>query len=205
MNTQLSQTLIGIVLMGSAVCMTDVSMAVEFKPPNDSAPKTSVGGGVRGNVQFALPQGGTPQSSVGGGTRGDVQFAVPGQSNAPKNSVGGGTRGDVQFGLPGQSSAPKTSVGGGTRGVDLPLTAILPPTELGRTVSGRPTVFAYLPPMGTTDGFFSLQDESGQSHYHSLIKVPESGGVLSVTLPESAPEIEIGKNYLWYFAPIESG
>jgi len=180
-----------------------ILISVEFKLPKDAAPRTSVGGGTRGNVQFALPGGSTPRTSVGGGTRGDVQFTLPGGS-APRTSVGGGTRGDVQFTLP-ATSAPRTSVGGGTRGETIPLTALLPPTQQGRTVSSHPTIFAYLPPIGAEEVFFSLQDEAGNSHYSATLKVPPDGGVVSVTLPPKTPDLVIDKNYLWYFAPIEPG
>ncbi len=180
---------------------------VQFALPGQSAaPDTSVGGGVRGDVQFALPgQSATPDTSVGGGVRGDVQFALPGQSATPDTSVGGGVRGDVQFALPGQSAAPDTSVGGGVRGKQIPLTALVPDTKYGRTVSARPTIFAYLPYIGAQEVFFSIQDEDGNSHYHTILQVPPTGAVISVTLPKSAPELELGKNYLWYFAPIEPG
>ncbi|MGK7894657.1 MAG: DUF928 domain-containing protein, partial [Xenococcus sp. (in: cyanobacteria)] len=127
----------------------------------------------------------------------------PGQAATPNTSVGGGVRGDVQFALPGQAATPNTSVGGGVRGKQIPLTALVPSTQHGRTISARPTIFAYLPPIGAEEVFFSIQDEAGNSHYYTMLKVPAQGGLISVTLPESAPELELSKNYLWYFAPIE--
>ncbi|WP_414546461.1 DUF928 domain-containing protein, partial [Nostoc sp. CCY0012] len=113
-------------------------------------------------------------------------------------------RGDVQFALPG-GSTPRTSVGGGTRGKTPPLTALVPPTKHGRTVSARPTIFAYLPPIGAETVFFSLQDEDGNPHYSTILKVSPDGGVVSITLPPTAPALVMDKNYLWYFAPIEPG
>jgi hypothetical protein len=180
---------------------------VQFAVPEQSStPKTSVGAGVRGDVQFALPeQSSTPSTTVGAGVRGDVQFALPEQSSTPNTTVGAGVRGDVQFALPEQSSTPNTTVGAGVRGKGIPLTALLPSTNHGRTSSARPTILAYLPPLGVQEVFFSIQDEAGNSHYHSRLKVPVTGGVITVTLPDSAHELELGQNYLWYFAPIESG
>jgi Domain of Unknown Function (DUF928) len=35
--------------------------------------------------------------------------------------------------------------------------------------------------------------------------VPPEGGTIAITLPPEAPALPIGKNYLWYFAPIEPG
>ena len=134
-----------------------------------------------------------------------LQFTLPEQASTPNTSIGGGVRGDVQFALPEQAPTPNTSIGGGVRGKQIPLTALVPTTKHGRTVSARPTIFAYLPPIGAEEVFFSIQDEAGNSHYHTMLKVPAQGGVISVTLTDSAPELELSKNYLWYFAPIEPG
>ncbi|AOY81034.1 DUF928 domain-containing protein [Moorena producens JHB] len=178
---------------------------VEFDLPGDSAsPRTSIGGGSRGDVEFDLPgDSASPRTSIGGGSRGDVEFDLPGDSARPRTSIGGGSRGDVEFDLPGDSARPRTSIGGGSRGSKLPLTALLPPTKHGYTVSPRPTLFVYMPPLGATEVFFSLQDEQGNSHYHTTLKSSGQEGVISITLPEAAPELKIGQNYLWYLAPIE--
>ena len=111
----------------------------------------------------------------------------------------------MEFALPGKDATPNTNAGTGVRGTQIPLTAIVPNTKHGRTISARPTIFAYLPPIGAQEVFFSIQDEEGNPHYHTMLKVPASGGVISVALPESAAELELSKNYLWYFAPIEPG
>jgi hypothetical protein len=96
-------------------------------------------------------------------------------------------------------------MGGGVRGEVAPLTALVPPTKYGLTVSERPTIYAYLPPIGAQKVFFSLQDEEGNPHYHTTLEVAGDGGVLSITLPAKAAALELGKNYLWYLAPIEPG
>jgi hypothetical protein len=178
---------------------------VQFALPGGSgAPRTSVGGGVRGETQFTLPSGGAPRTSVGGGVRGDTQFTLP-SGGAPRTSVGGGVRGDTQFTLP-SNGAPRSSVGGGVRGENLPqLTALVPPTQQGNTISARPTIFVYVPPIGAQEVFFSVQDEEGNSFYHTTLNVPPEGGTMAISLPADAPELEIGKNYLWYFAPLAPG
>ncbi|MGJ5633189.1 hypothetical protein, partial [Nostoc sp. CALU 1950] len=75
-----NSTLASLLPQENPTVTNQVLISVEFKLPKDAAPKTSVGGGVRGQVQFALPGGSAPRTSVGGGTRGDVQFALPGGS-----------------------------------------------------------------------------------------------------------------------------
>lgn len=132
-----------------------------------------------------------------------IQFDAPGDV-VPKTSVGGGVRGQIEFEAPGDAT-PNNSVSGGVRSDSsseaLPL---LPPSKYGRTVSARPTFFVYLPQTNSKEIFFSLQDEQGESHYQTILKVSGKGGIVSVTLPKEAPELEIGKNYLWFFAPLQA-
>ena len=180
---------------------------VEFAfPDQEVIPRASVGSGVRGNVEFALPnQEANPQTNVGSGVRGDVEFSFPDQGLIPQTNLGSGVRGDVEFLLPSKETTPKTSVGNGVRGQEIPLTALVPKTKHGRTVSTHPTIFAYLPSIGAQEVFFSIQDEAGNSHYYTRFQVPSTGGIISIKLPKSLPDLELRKNYLWYFAPLEPG
>ena len=179
----LSRSLLSATLTSGLLLTTGLNYstpALEFKPPGDSAPPSSVGGGARGNVQFATPGDRAPSNSTGGGSRGDVEFSTPGD-RSPSNTASGGTRND---------SPPA-------------MTAVIPPTKVGRTVSARPTFFVYLPPTLSKEAFFSLQDEQGNSHYQTRLSISGQGGIVSVTLPENARALEIGKNYMWVFAPIQ--
>ena len=45
-----------------------------FAPPNTGAPKTRVGGGVRGGLM--LPNTGAPKTRIGGGVRGGAGFVI---------------------------------------------------------------------------------------------------------------------------------
>ena len=208
-SSLLGTTVTGAIILTANTAHADLSpplFALEFELPQDAVPQTSVGGGVRGKVEFTLPsKNASPNTSVGTGVRGKVQFALPDQEPTPKNTKSAGVRGDVEFAFPEQNSIPRVTVGSGVRGEEIPLTALVPTTKFGRTVSARPTIFVYLPPIGAEEVFFSIQDEAGNTHYHTMLKVPATGGVISISLPESAPELELGKNYLWYFAPIKPG
>ncbi|MGB5897871.1 MAG: DUF928 domain-containing protein [Geitlerinemataceae cyanobacterium] len=176
--------------------------SVQFGAPGSAAPRTSIGGGVRGSLQFSAPDSAAPRTSIGGGVRGGVRFLAPDES-APRNSDSGGIRGEVEFQLP-DDSAPRTSESGGVRGNDTPpLTALLPSTQTGRTLSARPTFFVYLPPTTSQQAFFSVQDEQGNFVYHTVVNISTSGETIAIATPEDAPELEVGKNYLWMFAPLE--
>lgn len=204
----------------------EMLVSLQFQAPGESAPRSTIGGGTRGNVRFAAPGEVAPNQTVGGGTRGNVKFAPPGEA-APLNTSGGGTRGNVRFQAAGEA-APVTTAGGGTRanvrfqpaGENAPnttasggtrtngqlaVTALVPTTRYGRTLSARPTFFVYVPPTATKEVFFSLQDERRNHVYQATLKISGKGGIVSVTLPQDAPELEVGKNYVWFFAPIQPG
>ncbi|MCP2726939.1 DUF928 domain-containing protein, partial [Limnofasciculus baicalensis] len=102
--------------------------------------------------------------------------------------------------------APVNTIGAGSRSDEQPLmTALLPTTNYGRTIAARPTFFVYIPPTATEEVFFSLKDENGKHHYQAMLKISGRGGIVSVTLPNNAPELEMDKNYQWFFAPISPG
>ena len=175
---------------------------VQFRAPGDRTPTNSTGAGSRGDVQFSPPGDRAPSNSGGAGSRGDVQFRTPGD-RTPSNSVGGGSRDDLQFSTPGDRAPRDTNSGGSRSDTPPPMTAVIPPTKVGRTVSARPTFFVYLPPTLSRVAFFSLQDEQGNPHYQTRLSISGIGGIVSVTLPEDAPGLEMEKNYMWVFAPIQ--
>lgn len=116
------------------------------------------------------------------------ELVKAGESNTarvglPGRRVGGGTRGDCNFG-------EKT------------LTALIPKNNLGLTVAGHPKFFFYIPQ--TTDSQeveFVLSDETESEVYEKTFKTTGSSGVVSLSLPDSAP-LEIGKKYHWYVSVI---
>jgi len=187
-----------------------LNVSINFNPPNDDVPKGTTGGGTRGQVRFSAG-GSAPKSSEGGGTRGNISFTPPGKS-APNNSEGGATRGEVTF-MPASKSSPSNSSSGGTRdainsGENIShsnniLIPLIPETNYGQTVSARPTIFVYVPEMSTRQVFFSLQDEYRNTIYQTKLEVSGQEGIVSFTLPPEAPELEVGKNYVWFFAPLE--
>jgi hypothetical protein len=214
-QTVFSLSLAGALATGTCLCVPAQALqpvsgspggfltSLEFKPPGDAAPASTNGGGTRGDVKFKPPGDSAPASTNGGGTRGDVKFQPPGDPS-PTNTTGGGTRGP-EFQPPGDA-APASTTGGGTRSEELlQLIPLIPQTKIGRTVAARPTFFVYVPPTSSKQVFFSLQDENRNVHYQTTLKMSGQGGIVRVTLPADAPELEIGKNYMWFFATIEPG
>ena len=107
-----------------------IQAATTFTPPNAGAPKTRIGGGVRGGL-WVPPNAGAPKTRIGGGVRG-VNLVLP-KVGAPKTRVGGGVRGANW--VPPVAGAPKTRIGGGVRGLKLPV-AGAPKTRIVGGVRG---------------------------------------------------------------------
>lgn len=164
--------------------------SIQFKPPREGAPRSTIGGGIRGNIRFIPPRTTAPQRTSGGGARGELVFADPSA---------------LHF-RPPRNPSPERTVGSGIRGnLDMEIVPLLPETNSGYTVSARPTIYLYVPPTSARQVFFSLQDENLKSQYQTVLNISGEGGIVSVTLPEDAPELEVGKFYAWFFAPIDSG
>lgn len=111
------------------------------------------------------------QTSPSGGTRGTTTT----------DNRGTGSRGDCL-----SKSIPLTRLGGGSK--------------LESTVSDRPTFWVYVPygPEEASSGEFSLQD--GETDiYRTPFTLPATPGIVSVTLPASVKNLEVGKKYRWYF------
>ncbi|MGQ4647639.1 DUF928 domain-containing protein [Lyngbya aestuarii] len=84
------------------------------------------------------------------------------------------------------------------------LTALIPETQFGLTVSEYPTFFVYVPQTSGQVGVFTLLDEDKNIVYETTLKLPETDGIVSFGLPatESLAPLAIGKLYRWYFGII---
>lgn len=105
---------------------------------------------------------------------------------------------------PPEQGVPGRREGGGTRGPECPTstTALIPKSTMGRTVSGLPTFFYYVPIALDKTVQFELADENDKTIYKkSFQMVTSRAGIVSVSLGEDAntPALEVGKNYHWYF------
>lgn len=173
-----------------------------FAPPNVGAPKTRVGGGVRGGLM--LPNTGAPKTRIGGGVRGGLMLPNTG---APKTRVGGGVRGGLM--LP-QVGAPKTRVGGGVRGgseedtnhlISMPVVFVLTPESIGYTVTESPMLYYYV----TDDTTFEFEvtvnrDELTLVQMRRREKI--KAGLHGVSLGDLGVKLEEGADYEWNVALI---
>lgn len=114
--------------------------------------------------------------------------------------------------------------GGGSRSIQaacpapaIPLTAIVPFQEIyekgrealppmvnvwGYTAAERPTFWVYVPYGNPAiPAKFTLDDdESGTQIHTQTVTLPAQPGILGIRLPDSAPALQPGKRYRWYFS-----
>ena len=90
---------------------------------------------------------------------------------------------------------------------DRPLAALIPQSNVGKTLEERPTFWFYLPfgrsPQVQTARFMLL-DESLNPVLPAPIPVtmPPEGGIVSFQLPETVPPLQVGQSYNWHFSVI---
>ncbi|RMH74723.1 MAG: DUF928 domain-containing protein [Cyanobacteria bacterium J007] len=111
---------------------------------------------------------------------------------------------------PPDRGTPGRRVGGGTRSrcprAALELTALVPETNLGRTVAAYPTLFFYVPgiPNSSEKVEFELVDANDPDRvlYKSLVSIPERGGTIAISVPDdgSATPLEPDTYYNWYLS-----
>jgi hypothetical protein len=100
---------------------------------------------------------------------------------------------------------PGRKGGTGSRGDCLtngmPLTPLVPASNMGLTVNEHPTFWFYVPykPDQAISGEFSLQDEQNNDVYRTPFTLPETSGIVSISLPSTKAPLKIGNSYRWYF------
>lgn len=104
---------------------------------------------------------------------------------------------------PPEQGVPGRREGGGTRGCPTAITALIPRSTMGRTISAKPTFFYYIPiALNNKTVEFKLADERDRIFYKKSFQMVTNGaGIISVSLDADAnsPALEVGKSYRWYF------
>ncbi|MBD2362409.1 DUF928 domain-containing protein [Anabaena minutissima FACHB-250] len=105
---------------------------------------------------------------------------------------------------PPKRGSPPVSAGGSTRGSvcisgKQLITPLIPSNKLGLTFAERPKFFWYVPQTSVkTAKLLLLSDADQNVFYETTLTLPNTPGIVSYTLPESAPPLAIGKTYHWY-------
>ncbi|WP_404787106.1 DUF928 domain-containing protein [Altericista sp. CCNU0014] len=120
-----------------------------------------------------------------------VLFKPPARDRRPDRTVGAGSRGrqcpqDL-------ASAPTSS----ELARQLPLMALVPPSNIGLTMAERPTFWVHLPQTSARQVVLSVQKEDASYHSQWVFPVPSSSGIFSLQPPADAPPLKIGESYQW--------
>ncbi|MGB7249774.1 MAG: DUF928 domain-containing protein [Phormidesmis sp.] len=100
----------------------------------------------------------------------------------PGRRISGGSRSDCMAGSP-------------------PVVALNPETNLGETMSDRPSIYFIIPEL--EDAYpleFSLRDSAGNSIYEKSLTTRDSEGVVSIQLPPQS--LQVQQDYRWYFSVV---
>lgn len=113
--------------------------------------------------------------------------------------------------VPPDRGAPSSTGGGATRGLpceqdqkipSLPLTALRPDNSLaggvGLTLESQPQFLVYMPQTSAESAEFTLQDQQRNNVYQSKFTIKGQPGIISISLPKNAIQLENNKNYTWY-------
>lgn len=107
----------------------------------------------------------------------------PPQGNRPKESVGGASRGD---------RCPTDSLE-----QNLPLTPLLPTDSPSLTLETHPTLLVYVPETSAKTALLSVRDASEDYDYLTTVPISDHAGIISLTLPDDAPALEVNREYKW--------
>ncbi|NJN74296.1 MAG: DUF928 domain-containing protein [Limnothrix sp. RL_2_0] len=209
---------------------TDTRGSLRFTPVVKSAPGNRSAGGTRGALRFTPAVKSTPGNRRTAGTRGFLDLLgnatnVNGDSEILSQFLA--PDGDPSTLLPGTTTVEELLRDGEIDGAvteaqdnrgavidpelaiaasdttPLELIPLMLEGSLGRTVSGHPTFYVYVPPTTSEAVFFSVQTSDQRTHYQAIAPIEVTGGILAVTLPNTAPELALDQDYQWFFALIE--
>ena len=107
----------------------------------------------------------------------------------------------AEYTPPKKPSAPKETGTNTTRGGSCEansaerLTALVPFSHVGETISGHPTFTWFVPDRTSRPLQFRLFTRSGQLLYKT--EMESQPGIMSVALPANGPQLSIGQSYQW--------
>jgi Domain of Unknown Function (DUF928) len=141
--------------------------------------------GVLAPIPFSLAQS---QRGFNRPSARPIVFKPP-KDGAPKNTNGAATR-DGKTCLSDSSQTGKLTV------------PILPRSHYGLTLSSRPEFLIYKIKTSAKQMLFSLKSEDGEQVYQAFLPLPSETGVVSINMPDDAPELAANKKYKWTMAII---
>ena len=115
---------------------------------------------------------------------------VPKGNPRPKKSTGAASRDSGQ--------CPQDQ----SQADDQKMLLLVPPTEDVLTISSHPTLLARLPDTSAKSVVFSvIRERDGEQIYEATLPV-EKSGILALSMPSSAPPLELSEEYIWSVAMV---
>jgi Domain of Unknown Function (DUF928) len=128
-----------------------------------------------------------------------VLFIPPPTDKKPTKTSGAGSRGGKCM----QASPVETSASPSVKALaKLPFMALMPVSNSGLTSVEHPSFWIYVPETSAKRMILSLRENGLKPHSQTFFNIPETPGVMSLSLPQSAPALEVGKTYQWAVALI---
>lgn len=112
---------------------------------------------------------------------------------------------NVNFTPPADVTAPDNRQGGTHRGCKLQdglsITALIPESNIGLTLTESPTFFVYVSQPAAQVEFVLLNEDESEVVYESSLKI-DKAGIVGVSLSDKGQtkNLEVGKRYVWSFA-----
>lgn len=110
---------------------------------------------------------------------------------------------------PGTGRSDQDRGPGGVRGpcektTSTPFTPLLPVTKSGfsgYTLTEHPNFWFYIPykTSSVSSGKLSIEDQEGNTYYRASVKLPNTPGFVSVSIPTTEKPLEKNKTYNWKF------
>jgi hypothetical protein len=157
---------------------------------------------IPGFLTTAQAQAKTPTKTTNDLRLKGVTFEPRKDQPAPTTTIGGGRRSDGICPQDRKDSQQLTP----TKPLDQLLTPVLPSpfTDLQLTVSGHPTFLVYVPQTSAKAAELTLvardKDKGEKAIYQTNVNLTGTPGIVSISLPTSAPDLEMGKDYKWIVA-----
>lgn len=105
---------------------------------------------------------------------------------------------DDQTNTPSGSANRETPQPSCTQQSKIPLTVLMPTSNVGTTVAANPTFFLYVPETTAATAEFVIVDDNRNDVYRTTLVLSSTPGIVTLKLPETV-SLKTGKNYLWQF------
>lgn len=117
-----------------------------------------------------------------------VSFKPPPDEPKPDRTSGAGSRQDNQCF---QDASSVSTI------LEDSLTPLVPISNYGLTVTGRPTFLIALSKTSAKQLILSIKENGTIHHSQTVLSLKDSSGIISISPSENSPPLEIGKEYRW--------